>query len=257
MLVGLALLIVPALAFAGATVTEGTETLKVKAKIDPAKASKKKGGLRPVQLKLDYVAGTTDDSRLPDLRSVSVYTGGIKTSYDSFKKCDESDVLAEGKKACPKGSKVGSGTATAEVHPPDSTTSKQDLKVNVTIYNGRLETDRNGEVTDTVRDGLLFYTEVAGSKIALPFWAEDGNTRVTYYNPADDPTPPSDDALYTIKEVHLTFPRRSVRKNGKRIPYMGAPRECKEGNWTVTATNDRYAGGEIEASHDVKCIKAG
>ena len=252
MLVGLALLAVPALAFAGATVTDGTDTLKMKFKVDPAKASKKKGPARPVEVKYDYFARTTDGSRLPDLRSVSVFLGGVKTAYDSFPKCDESDVLAQGDKVCPKGSRVGTGTATAEVHLGDTT---DDLKVNVKLYNGKLETDRNGEVTDTVRDGLILYTEVAGSKIALPFWAEDANTRVTLYNPEND-TGASDDTLYTIKEAHLTFPRRSVRKGGKRIPWNAAPRKCED-NWTGTTTIDRYDGGEITASHAVKCKKAG
>lgn len=256
-LAGLALLVVPALAFAGRTATDGNDTLKIKGKLSPAQASKKKGAARAVAFKFDYVAGTTDDSRLPDLRSVSVYAGGAVTAYDSFPKCDETDAFERGDSACPKGSKVGQGTATAEIHDPNSPTAKADVPVEVTIYNGALDTDRNGDPAGKVRDGLLFYTEVAGANIALPFWAEDRNRRVTYYNPQNDPIPPADNSFYTIKEVHVAFPRRSVRKDGKRVPWMAAPKKCTKAGWVVSATNDRYEGGELTATHKVKCKKAG
>jgi hypothetical protein len=253
-LAGLALLALPALALGGATVTDDNDTLKVKGKLDPAKASKATGPLRPVEFKFDYWANTTDGSRIPDVRSVSVYAGGAISAYDTFPKCDESELLATGPSACPDGSEVGSGTAIAEVHPPGST-SKSDVPVDVLIFNAKVETDRNGEPYDKPRDGILFYTEVAGSKLALPFEAEDGNRRVTYYNPVEDADPAAD-ALYTVKEVHVTFPRQTMRKGGKRIPWMGAPRRCKR-SWVVSATNDRYEGGKLTAKHKIRCQKAG
>lgn len=250
-LAGLALLVVPALALGGKTVTAGTDTLKIKAKLDPAKASKKKGNARPVEVKYDYITDTTDGSRLPDLRSVTVFLGGVVTNYDAFPKCDEGDARTKGKGACPKGSRVGSGKATAEIHIGDST---EDLSVDVQVYNGRLDTDRNGAPMDTPKDGLLIYTRIEGANLALPFWAERGNTQVAYYNPEQDPDPNAD-ALYTIKEVHLTFPRRSARKGGKRIPWNQAPKKCG-GKWTALTTNDRYDGGKLTATHKVKCKKA-
>jgi hypothetical protein len=256
LLTGLALLAVPALALAGATATDGTDTLKIKAKFDPAQASKRTGDARPIEFKLDYFAGTTDDSRIPDVRSVSVFAGGAVIAHDAFPKCDESDLIAEGPSACPKGSKVGVGKAVAEVHPPDSTTTKSEVPVDVVVFNAKAESDRNGDFEGgPVHDGILFYTEVAGTKLALPFWAEDGNKRLTYYNPEEDTVPPADNALYTVKEVHVTFPRRSVRRNGKRIPWMAAPRKCN-GSWTASMTNDRYEGGPLTAKHKIRCTKA-
>ena len=83
-LAGLALLLVPALALAGKTVTEGTNTLKIKAKFDPAKASKSKNKLRPTETKFDYFAGTTDGSRLPELRDLVVYLGGSRFGFKAF-----------------------------------------------------------------------------------------------------------------------------------------------------------------------------
>ena len=255
-LAGLTLLVLPTLALAGATATDNGDTLRIKTKISPAKASKKKGNARAVAVKFDYWAGTEDGSRLPDLRSVSAYFGGVVTNYDAYPKCREDDAFEKGDESCPKGSLVGAGKATAEVHPADSATSKVDVPVDVKVFNGILTSDENGELLDTPKDGLLFYTEVAGSNVALPFWAEDGNTRVTYYNPDEDGTPPGDNAPYTIKEVHLLFDKRSVKKGNKRIPFMQAPKRCKK-SWKTTATNDRYDGGKLTATHKVKCKKAG
>jgi hypothetical protein len=252
---GLALLLLPALAYAGATATDGTDTLKIKARFDPAKASKRGSQPRPIQYKLDYWAGTTDDSRLADVRSVSIFSGGAVNAFDAFPKCDETNLLDQGARACPKGSKVGTGKAVAELHPPDSTTSKDNVPAPVIVFNGKIETNRNGAVTGNVRDGILFFTQVGETKIVLPFEAEEGGKRVTYYNPQDDPTPPGDNSLYTVKEVHVTFPRRSVRKDGRRIPWTAAPTKCDE-SWIVTATIDRYDGGPLTASHRVKCRKA-
>lgn len=250
-LAGLALLAVPALALGGKTVTAGTDTLRIKAKLAPAKASKTKGAARPVAVKYDYVAGTTDGSRLPDLRSVKVFLGGVVTNYDAFPKCDETDARTKGRGACPEGSRVGSGRATAEIHLGDS---KEVVSAKVLVYNGRLDTDRNGAPLDTPKDGLLIYTKIEGANLALPFWAERGNRQVAYYNPEQDPDPNAD-ALYTIKEVHLTFPRRSARKGGRRIPWNQAPRKCR-GRWTARTTSDRYQGGELTAKHVIKCEKA-
>lgn len=252
---GLALLAVPALALGGATATDGTDTLRIKAKVEPPQASKRNGRARPVEFRFHYWAATTDGSRVPDLRSVSVFAGGAVLAHDAFPKCDESKLLDKGPGACPKGSRVGSGKAVAEVHLQDSATSRQDFPAKVLVFNGKVETNRNGGRYGTPRDGILFYTEVEGAKLALPFEAEDGNRRLTYYNPVNDPMPPGDNAFYTVKEVHVTFPRRTIRKSGRRIPWMGAPRRCRR-NWVVSATNDRYEGGKLTARHRVKCTKA-
>lgn len=255
-LVGLALLVVPALAYAGVTVTDGSDTLKIKARLDPAKASKKRGPLRPTELKFDYFAGTTNDKRLPDVRSVRVYPGGAKFDFDSFAKCDETDAIDQGSSACPPGSKVGSGTAIAEVHPPEDKNAKSDVPVNITVFNGKLETDREPPaMLPEPRDGLLIYTEVGDAKIVLPFWAERGNRGIGFYNPEEDPDKNAD-SLFSIKEIHVTLPRKTRRRAGRRLTFLGTPRRCRGGAWTATTTVDRYQGGEMTATHRVRCTKA-
>jgi len=254
LIAGLALLLIPALALAGKTVTEGTNTLQVKASFDPAKASKSKKKLRPVEVTYDVVSGTTNDKRLPDLRSVKAYLGGAKFKFDAFPKCDETDAATNGDGECPNGSRVGSGTAVAEVHPPDDPNAKSDVAVDVILYNGTLDTDRDGNPSTTTRDGLIVYTEVAGTQAVFPFWAERRGTQLAFYNPAEDPEPNQEFSI-GIKEIHLIIDKRSVRRDGRRIPFLGAPTEC-EGKWTVTHTNEHYTGQPLVAQHKVRCSEA-
>lgn len=252
--VAIALLVAPAIALAGKVVTEGNNTLQIKAKFDPAKASESRSRPRPTEIAFDYVAGTTNDKRLPDLRSVKVFLGGAKFRFGAFRTCDETDAATEGDGVCPDGSRVGSGTGIAEIHPPDDPNAKSDLAVDVTVYNGELDTDRNGAPLATTRSGLLIFTQVGDTNIALPFWAERRGRQVSLYNPVDDPDP-NQDALYAIKEIHLTIDRRSVRDDGRRIPFLATPRKC-EGGWVVSTTNDYYKGQPITATHKARCQDA-
>ena len=242
-----ALLVIPALALAGPVATDDNRTLQVKVGLSPAKASKKKGTARPVAAKYDLVAGTTDGSPIPDLRSVKVDLGGTVMGFDAFPKCTESKAGEEGQSACPKGSKVGQGSATAEIHLP---TGNQDLKTAVTLYNGASDLDANGDPREPV-DALLVYTEVAGAKIVIPMEATDGDKAVILRNPEEDEDP---NALrpYAIKEIHLTIPQRTGKR---RTPFVAAPRKC-EGNWLASSTYDFYEGGPLTATHRIKCKKA-
>ena len=254
LIAGLALLLIPAIALAGKTVTSGTSTLKIKATFDPAKASKSKNKLRPTKTEFDYFAGTTDGSRLPDVRSVVVYLGGAKFGFNSFPKCDETDAFEQGDGVCPDGSLVGQGTGQAEVHPDPADPSKDsEVSVDVKAYNGALDTDKNGDQMDP-RPGLLIYTEIAGTNVTIPFWGERRNSQLAFRNADEDPDPGAA-SLYEIKEIHLTIKRRSVRRKGKRIPFLGLPTRC-DGRWVVTATNEPYEGDSVTAKHRIRCTEA-
>lgn len=253
LMAGLALLLIPALALAGKTVTSGTSTLKIKSTFDPAQASKSKNKLRPTKSTFDYFAGTTDGSRLPDARSVVVYLGGARFGFNAFPKCDETDAFEQGDGVCPDGSLVGQGTGKAEVRPDPADPSKDsEVSVDVKVYNGALDTDENGEPMDP-RNGLLIYTEIAGGRVTLPFWGERRNRQLAFRGPDENPEP-GVVGLFEIQEIHLTIKRRSVRRDGKRIPFLGLPTSC-DGRWVVTATNDPYEGEPATAKHRIRCTE--
>jgi hypothetical protein len=254
LIAGLALLLIPALALAGKTVTEGKNTLRIKATLDPAKASESKDRLRPAKSTFDYFADTTDGSRLPDLRSNVVWLGGARFSFNAFPKCDETDAFEQGDGVCPDGSLVGEGTGVAEVRgDPNDPSKDSELTLDVKVYNGALDTDKNGDPMDP-RAGLLIYTEVGDTKITIPFWGERKNRQLAFRGPDEDPDPGAV-GLYEIKEIHLTINRRAVRRNGKRIPLLGLPTRC-DGRWVVTATTTPYEGDPATARHKVRCTEA-
>ena len=254
LLAGLALLLIPALALAGKTVTEGTNTLKIKSSLDPAKASKSKDNLRAAAATFDYVAGTTDGSRLVDDRSVVVSFGGPRFIFKALPACDETDAFEQGDDVCPDGSLVGEGTGTAEVHPDPADPSKDsDLELDVKLYNGTLDTDKNGDPMDP-RPGLLVFTKVGDTNITLPFWGEKRGKQVAFRGPDEDPDP-GVASLYEIKEIHLDIERRTVRRDGKRVPFLALPTKC-EGAWISTATKDPYEGEPLTAKHKVRCTEA-
>lgn len=250
---GLALLLVPALALAGKTVTEGNQTLQIKAKFDPAKASKSKQKRRATEVDFDYVTDTTDGSRIPDTSDLVIYLGGAKFAFGALPACDETDAATDGDGVCPDGSLMGSGTGVAELHNPDDPSADADIDVDVKVYNGMLDTDENGDPMDP-RPGILFYTEVGDIKVTVPFWGERRGKQIALRGPAEDPDPNADSA-FEIKEVHLQIDRRSVRKGGKKTPFVGLPTKCDR-KWVVTATSDAYGRDPLTAKHKVRCQDA-
>ena len=253
LLVALALLLIPALALAGKTVTSGKNTLKIKADFDPAVASKSKSKPRPTELTFDYFADTTDGSRLDDVRSVVVWAGGAKFRFKPFPACDETDALEQGDGVCPDGSLVGEGTGVAEVRPDPADPSKDtDLSVDVKVYNGALDTDKNGDPMDP-RPGLLHLHRDRRHRGHDPVLGREARQAVGLPRPRRE-SDPGGAGLYEIKGIHLTIDRRSVRQDGKRIPFLGLPTRC-DGKWIVTATNDSYEGEPATAKHKVRCTE--
>ena len=96
LIAGLALLLIPALALAGKTATEGKNTLRIKSTLDPAKASQSKDRIRPTKSTFDYFAGTNDGSRLPEIRNLVVNLGGPRFFFKAFPTCDETDARRAG-----------------------------------------------------------------------------------------------------------------------------------------------------------------
>jgi hypothetical protein len=250
----LALLLVPALAFAGKTVTQGNDTLKIKLVLDPAKASKSKEKLRATAATFDYMEDTTDGSRLEDLRSVVVNLGGPRFMFKAFPACDETDAAEKGDKVCPDGSLVGKGTGTAEVHGDINDPSQDsELELDVKLYNGSLDTDKDGSPM-TPRPGLLIYTKLGDSNITIPFWGEKRGKQLAFRAQDEDPDP-GVASLFEIKRIHIEIDRRSVRRDGKRVPYLALPTKC-DGAWIASATADPYDGEPLTAKHKVRCTDA-
>jgi hypothetical protein len=123
--------------FALTSVASAATSAKLDLKLSPGTAGTKK---KPSGKKLNFhLTQTTDDGTSPPTFSTVVaYLGkGLRFNYTKFPKCSNSTLNSKGPSACPKGSKVGTGSALALVggspgEPAPTTT--ETLKV--TAYNG-------------------------------------------------------------------------------------------------------------------------
>ena len=128
--------------------------------------------------------------------------------------------------------------------------------MDVLVFNGKLETGREPNTTlPEPKDGLLIYTKVGETNLALPFWAERRNSGVGFYNPEQRAGPERRSALLDQGDPpHLAA--QDALRNGKRIPFLGQPAQVRRRPGRSTTTQDRYQGGEITATHRVRCTKA-
>ena len=131
-----ALAIAALLAFSA--VAQASTTIgKLDLKLSSSKAGKKKKP-RGVKLNFHLTLGTDDGTSPPTTKETIVSFGkGIKFNASKFPSCSQATLNSKGPKGCPKGSKIGTGSAVALVggspgEPAPSTT--ESLKV--TAYNG-------------------------------------------------------------------------------------------------------------------------
>jgi hypothetical protein len=105
------------------------------------------------------------------------------------------------------------------------------------------------------RPGILFYSEVGDIKVTIPFWGERRGKQIALRGPEQQPEPTPGEGTFEIKEVHIHIDRRSVRKGGKKTPFLGLPTKC-DGKWVVTTTNFAYGRDPLTAKHKVRCQDA-
>ena len=113
----LALLLIPALALAGKTVTSGKNTLKIKADVRPGRRPASRRTSRGPLSSRSTTSPTRPTAAGSRRRCASSWSGRAARSSASsaFPACDETDALEQGDGVCPDGSLVGEGTGVAEV----------------------------------------------------------------------------------------------------------------------------------------------
>ena len=119
------------------TVAQAATVAKLDLSLSPSKAGTKKKP-RAAKLNFAFTLGTDDGTSPATAKEVVVSFGkGIRFNSARFPSCTLAILNTKGPKACPKGSKVGTGSAVALVggtpgEPPPSTT--ETLKI--TTFNG-------------------------------------------------------------------------------------------------------------------------
>lgn len=234
-----------------------TTTLNVVAR--PNKASTKKK-VQPITLQIDVTTADPSVPQPPPLKQVVIrFNKGGVFNGKLFPKCKFAKLQARGKKACPKGSKVGTGTAQASAKPIIDL-----VNAKVTIFNGEL---RGGVPT------VLLYNEPDISSPITVFGTVKKKSTASCANGAGQcdyaltfdvpeiptlPNAPPASVLSVKTKTLNVFVKKKKRVHGKRkivkIPYIGAPKGCP-GKWVADASFSFYDGQTSSSVVSLPCRK--
>jgi hypothetical protein len=249
----LAIAVLAALVAAAVAFGAASTTLEVVAK--PNKASTKKK-LQPITLAINVTFADPTLPQPPPLRKVVIrFNQGGVFNGKLFPKCKFSALQAKGPKACPKGSKIGTGSAQASAKPIIDL-----VNATTTIY--------NGEAKNGVPTVLLYNVPDISSPITVQGTVQkkpavscaNGAGKCDYvltFDVPDIPTlpnaPPASVISVKTKTLNVFIKKK---KHGKKvkIPYIGAPKQCK-GNWVADSTVTFANGETVTATASLACKK--
>jgi hypothetical protein len=238
-----------------ATVAFGAVTTTLEVIPRPNKASTKKK-VRPITLEINVTTSDPAVAQPPPLKQVVIrFNQGGQFNGSKFPKCKFNALQSQGPKACPKGSKVGSGSALASAKP-----IIDQVNAKTTIYNGA---PKNGVPTV-----LLYNVPDISSPITVqgtvqkksPVSCANGAGKCDYVLTFDVPqiptlpnAPPASVLSVKTKTIQA-FVKKKKRGKKVKIPYIGAPKKCK-GKWVADATFKFYDGQSSTSIASLPCKK--
>ena len=242
---------------AGATVAEAGEPyteadgsfLIVGFSITPPKAG------APVGVRFSDYAGNditpvggnepvTDPSKETKTTAVQL-ARGFKINASRFATCAEA-TLKKGVAGCPRGSRVGSGSAILDARPLVATR----IRAKVVAFNGK---------TAAGKSALLVRADasVAGNPVSdvLPVEIKGPSGGFGPSFVLDNGPEPKvgERFLYDLMSLSLTIPRRTVRVGGRQVGYVEAASQCS-GVWRFRQVNTSYGGAKQTAFDEVGCV---
>jgi hypothetical protein len=205
---------------------------------------------QPVALEFDSLE-YTDSGQRSQLytRTLAYRFGGFSFHPRAFAKCRESKLERSGPRACPKASRIGTGSAVADARP----TVPDKIKANVVAFNGMLDVDSAGKPITPVPAVLIFARASNGLKAYVPVLFKGGDRLVTTDRPPpQDGKPPA----FSIVRLHLKVPVKTKSLNGRTVGYIEAPLSCPRGKWKFTQLNSTYSGEKLTATDSEPCVAA-
>jgi hypothetical protein len=247
-IVALAALVAAAVALAAPTTT-----LEVKA--IPNKASSKKK-IQPIQLAINIAFADAAAAQPPALSKVVIrFNKGGAFNGKLFPKCKRSALETKGPKGCPKGSKVGTGTATASAQPVIPL-----VNAKVTVFNGVVKGGSSTVLLYNVPDiSSPIIVEGSVVKKAAASCA-NGTGQCDYnlvFNVPPIPTLPGQPnaSVLTVRTKTLNvFVKKKKKGKTVKIPYIGAPKQCT-GKWVADAQVTFATGETATSSTSASCHK--
>jgi hypothetical protein len=217
----LAALALTGIAYAAVNVT-------FKATASPNKANKPTG--------LNIEIGSTDDTpgalQPPIMNRIVIKLPGGKYNANRFPRCKLAALQAKGPNACPRRSKIGSGTGIGLARP----VVEDPVNGKLTIFNGAKQGGR-----DTVL--VYVFPDLGPTFVSVGKVIKSGGKYTLDFNvPPIKTLPNAPDA--SVTSVKTKTPRKSIRK-GKRKHYLIiAPKRCS-GKWKASGTF-YFANGETK-----------
>jgi hypothetical protein len=210
-----------------ATVAQATIQQSFKAAVSPGKAGK------PVALKVDEQTSLSADEPgykvqgqpAPEDEQTIRLSKGFQFNGKYFQRCKLAGLLSKGVAACPKGSKIGTGSGVGSAKP----VVEDPIDSQLTLFNGERKGGKDHIYVFVLPNlGPTFIVDISVSKISKgPYGLE-----LKFKLPPIKTLPSAPDAA--IVEIHTNTPVKSVKvKKGKKKVkrfLIVAPSTCK-GKW--------------------------
>lgn len=183
-----------------------------------------------VGLQFHAFTGKTDGSRQRDSGLQIRLDKSLRFHADRFPSCDRIALEQQGPSACPEGSQVGTGTATADLRPG----GPAELPATLTLFNGAPEAAFPSQGDPL----LLAYAIPEGATTGVVFYfvqrTVSGGPYRTVLDGGVAPGPGDPDSLFILTRFDVETPSKTIKvkkgKKGKKKPvaYIEA-RKCSGG----------------------------
>jgi hypothetical protein len=214
-----------------------------------------KGHVRPITDHVDFTVADDAGAQPSPLRKVVTrHDAPVTFNGRFFPRCRLAALEDRGPAACPRGSRVGAGTATGSARPLVA-----NVAARLTLFNGDLRA--------RIPSVLIYVKPELGAPFTVVDVIEkqrDGTYTDNVEIPPIPTVPGQPNAATT--SVHLktlkVFVKRKVRKRkaGRlatktvKLPYIGAPKVCN-GQWTYTGEFTFGSGETRKLSTNQRCLK--
>jgi hypothetical protein len=220
-------------------------------KVTPNRAGTKKRP-RAATFELTVTHKTTTGGKpVAERRALLHFQKGFKLNYRLFRKCDKTKLERLGPSACPKGSKVGTGSAMADATPVVS----DPVSATITAFIGKT---KNTYLIYAVPDlGPPVILEGTYRKLPSPpyGYALDVSIPLVTVLPGQ---PPATIVFFRIKTGAKTTIKRKKKVGGRKVTRKATvslfenPRSCK-GSWQFAIDFTYENGEQLTPTDSVPC----
>jgi hypothetical protein len=195
-----------------------------------------------IGLNVHSVIDTTTGEKPSTLKSITFLFPHAKVNAKYFKTCDPVKLGGAGPKACPAGSKLGSGTALADARP-----LVNPVHATITMYNAK---PKNGNPV------FIFYAQATEVAVNIVIQAELKRSSGKYGYRLEVPIPRiptlpgQDDA--SIHEIDVDV-AASTRYRGKTVYLLQAPTSCPAGGFPFQTTFGFYDDSSLTSNSAISC----